>query len=111
MTDTWSSFAFLVAAICFIVALKGLSSPRTARLGNGIGVVGAAVAVVVVFVAERPDNLPFIIAALLVGAAVGVLAARRVVMTAMPQMVAVFNGVGGSGRRAGRVARDPGRHG
>ncbi len=96
MTDTWSSFAFLVAAICFIVALKGLSSPRTARLGNGIGVVGAAVAVVVVFVAERPDNLPFIIAALLVGAAVGVLAARRVVMTAMPQMVAVFNGVGGA---------------
>lgn len=96
MTGSWTALAYLIAAVCFIVALKGLSSPRTATNGNRIGVAGAVVAVVAVFVATRPDNLGFILGAIAVGAAVGAVAARRVVMTAMPQMVAVFNGVGGA---------------
>jgi H+-translocating NAD(P) transhydrogenase subunit beta len=87
--------AFLVAAICFILALKGLSSPRTARYGNLIGAAGALLAVVVVFTIEGLDHLPAIFAAVAAGTVVGALVARRVRMTAMPQLVAVFNGVGG----------------
>ena len=91
----------LVAAVCFILALKGLSSPRTARRGNLIGAVGALLATVIVFFyVESPDVLPLnnlglILAALTVGVLVGVPAARRVQMTQMPQLVALFNGVGG----------------
>jgi len=96
MNATWAEVGYLLAAVCFIVALKALSSPRTARIGNLIGAVGAVVAVGVVFGVERPDNLPYILTAILVGGAVGTVAARRVAMTAMPQMVAAFNGVGGA---------------
>lgn len=91
----------LVAAVCFILALKGLSSPRTARRGNLIGAVGALLATVVVFFyVESPDVLPLnnlglILAAMTVGVLIGVPAARRVQMTQMPQLVALFNGVGG----------------
>lgn len=97
MTGTaWAALAYLGAAVCFIIALRGLSSPRTARTGNLIGVAGAVVAVCVVFLAERPDNLPYILGALVVGGTTGAVAARRVAMTAMPQMVGIFNGVGGA---------------
>jgi NAD(P) transhydrogenase subunit beta len=96
VSDTWITLAYLLAAVCFIVALKGLSSPRYARLGNAVGAGGALIAVLAVFVAEGTSNLVPIIAAIAVGGAIGFVAARRVVMTAMPQMVAVFNGVGGA---------------
>jgi len=86
---------YLAAAVCFILALKGLSSPRTARRGNLIGAAGAATAVVVTFLAEDFHHLPWIVAAMVVGAAIAVPAARRVQMTQMPQLVALFNGVGG----------------
>ncbi len=95
-TGNWVLLVYLLAAVCFIVALKGLSSPKTATLGNRVGAVGGAVAILAVFLATRPDNLLLILLALAVGSAIGVVAARRVVMTAMPQMVAVFNGVGGA---------------
>jgi NAD(P) transhydrogenase subunit beta len=94
--SSWTGLAYLLVAVCFIVALKGLSSPRTARAGNAIGAAGAILAVVVILLLERPDRLLPILAAMVVGGAVGAVAARRVVMTAMPQMVAVFNGVGGA---------------
>ncbi|MPZ85354.1 MAG: NAD(P)(+) transhydrogenase (Re/Si-specific) subunit beta [Actinophytocola sp.] len=96
MNENWTALLYLVAAICFIVALKGLSSPKTARLGNLVGAAGALVAVLVVFAAERPDRLVSILVAIAVGGVIGTLAARRVAMTAMPQMVALFNGVGGA---------------
>jgi NAD(P) transhydrogenase subunit beta len=94
-TAGWVDLAYLGVAVCFIVALKGLSSPRTARRGNLIGAAGAVLAIVVVFASEDLRNLPAIVAAIAVGAVVGVPAARRVPMTAMPQLVALFNGVGG----------------
>lgn len=93
--NVWIDLGFLVAAVCFILALKGLSSPRHARLGNLLGAFGAVLAVVLIFVSERSGNTPFIVIAILVGAVVGIGAARRVAMTAMPQLVALFNGVGG----------------
>jgi NAD(P) transhydrogenase subunit beta len=88
---------YLVAAVCFILALKGLSSPKTARRGNLIGAAGAAVALLTVFFAESSDfaHVPWIIAAIGVGTAIAVPAARLVKMTQMPQLVALFNGVGG----------------
>ncbi|MBA2532523.1 MAG: NAD(P)(+) transhydrogenase (Re/Si-specific) subunit beta [Nocardioidaceae bacterium] len=95
MIPTWVALAYLAAAICFILALKGLSSPRTARRGNLIGVVGAAVALVVVFFEGDLDHLVPILVAIGVGTVAGVVAARQVQMTQMPQLVALFNGVGG----------------
>jgi NAD(P) transhydrogenase subunit beta len=95
MSDTLAGLGYLVAAICFVVALKGLSAPGSARRGNLIGAAGALLAVVVVLASEELGNLPGILAAMGVGTALGVPAARRVAMTAMPQLVAIFNGVGG----------------
>ncbi|HEU4911249.1 MAG TPA: NAD(P)(+) transhydrogenase (Re/Si-specific) subunit beta [Actinomycetes bacterium] len=93
---TAEALGYLVAAVCFILALKGLSSPATARQGNWLGAAGAVLACVVVFLAEDLDNVVPILAAIGVGSAVGVPAARRVAMTQMPQLVALFNGVGGA---------------
>jgi NAD(P) transhydrogenase subunit beta len=87
--------AYLAAAVCFVLSLKGLSSPKTARAGTLVGAVGALVAVIVTFIVYELDNLPWILVAIAVGVAVGVPAARKVAMTAMPQLVALFNGVGG----------------
>jgi len=96
VSTDWADLLYLVAAVCFILALKGLSSPRYARQANGIGVAGAVIAVLVVIAYERPDNLPLIVAAMVVGGAIGLVVARRVAMTGMPQLVALFNGVGGA---------------
>ena len=95
MIDTWAHLAYLVAAVCFIVALKALSSPRSARLGNLIGAAGAVLAVVVTFAAYKPDHLVPILIAVAIGTVIGAAGSRRVQMTQMPQLVALFNGVGG----------------
>ncbi|MCU1547302.1 MAG: transhydrogenase subunit beta [Arthrobacter sp.] len=91
----WTALLYLLAAVCFILALKGLSSPRTARRGNAIGAAGALVAVVTVFLSAKLENIPLILAAIGIGCGVAVPVARRVPMTQMPQLVALFNGVGG----------------
>jgi H+-translocating NAD(P) transhydrogenase subunit beta len=96
MSTEWAQIANLVAAVCFILALKGLSSPRSARRGVLIGAAGAALAVVVVFASgDDLGNLAAIVVAILIGSVIGWIAARRVKMTAMPQLVALFNGAGG----------------
>ena len=100
MNNNLYSLIGLIAAVCFILALKGLSSPKGARRGNTIGAIGATIATVVVFFYNDPaegglKNLPLILIAIVVGVIVGVPAARKVQMTAMPQLVALFNGVGG----------------
>jgi H+-translocating NAD(P) transhydrogenase subunit beta len=92
---TWAQIGYLVSAVCFIVALKGLSSPRSARAGNLLGAAGAVLAVVITFIAYKPDHLVPILIALLIGSVGGVIGSRRVQMTHMPQLVALFNGVGG----------------
>ncbi|MQA94503.1 MAG: NAD(P)(+) transhydrogenase (Re/Si-specific) subunit beta [Streptosporangiales bacterium] len=88
-------YLYLLAAVCFIIALKGLSSPRTARVGNLVGVAGALVAVTGAFIGTGGRNLVPVLAALVVGAGIGTYIARSVAMTAMPQMVGLLNGVGG----------------
>lgn len=96
-----SSFLYdligLIAGVCFILSLKGLSHPRTARRGNLLGATGAAIATLLVFFRSENEgrNLGWILGAIALGVLIGVPAARRVQMTAMPQLVALFNGVGG----------------
>jgi NAD(P) transhydrogenase subunit beta len=92
----WVQLAYLVAAVLFIIALKSMSSPRTARAGVLIGAAGALLATVVLFLSGiELLNLGLILGFLAVGSIIGWVAARRVKMTAMPQLVALFNGVGG----------------
>lgn len=86
---------YILAAVLFILALKGLSNPRSARRANLLGAAGAAIAVLAYCLSVTLHNLVWIIAAVVVGAVIAVFAARRVQMTQMPQLVAAFNGVGG----------------
>jgi NAD(P) transhydrogenase subunit beta len=101
VTPTWVRLAELLAAVLFILALKGLSSPKSARRGNLLGAAGAAIATAVVFFYGQEyyggpvKHLPQILIAIAIGSIIGWVAARRVQMTQMPQMVALFNGVGG----------------
>jgi NAD(P) transhydrogenase subunit beta len=92
---TWVQLTYLACAVGFILALKGLSGPRTARTGNLIGAVAAVVACALPFTYADLDHVIPILVAIAVGAVVGVIGAQRVQMTQMPQMVALFNGVGG----------------
>ncbi|MSV39812.1 MAG: NAD(P)(+) transhydrogenase (Re/Si-specific) subunit beta, partial [Actinobacteria bacterium] len=106
MSRTLYDLIGLAAGVAFILALKGLSHPKTARRGNLIGAFGATLATIVVFffvVAPKTGvahalplhHLGWILGAMAVGLAIGVPAARKVEMTQMPQLVALFNGVGG----------------
>lgn len=95
LSPEWTALIYLVAAVCFILALKGLSSPKSARRGNLLGAFGALIAVVALFLSMRLENLLLILAAILVGTVIAVPIARKVQMTQMPQLVAGFNGVGG----------------
>ena len=88
--------AYLIAAVCFIVGLKLLSSPATARRGNQIAALGMAIAVVATLFMPGLHNIWLILVGLAIGAVVAVYPARSVKMTAMPQMVAIFNGMGGA---------------
>ena len=93
---TWVQLSYLVAAVLFVLALKSMSSPRTARTGVLLGAVGALLATVVLFFSGiELMNLALILIFVAVGSVIGLVAARRVKMTAMPQLVALFNGVGG----------------
>jgi NAD(P) transhydrogenase subunit beta len=99
-TPTWVQLVYLACAVCFILALKGLSGPRTARTGNLVGAGAAVVACAVPFFyrpngVEHLHHVPLILGAIVIGTVGGVVGARRVQMTQMPQMVALFNGVGG----------------
>ena len=94
-TPVWVQLVYLAAAVLFILALKGLSSPKHARRGNMLGAIGATVAVISVFFYAHLSNIIPILIAIAVGSVAGAVGARRVQMTQMPQLVALFNGVGG----------------
>ncbi len=91
----WILVAYLVAAVLFILGMKKLSSPRTAPRGNQLSALGMAVAVVATLLHSAVIGYGTIAIGIGVGALIGAIAAVRVQMTAMPQMVAVFNGFGG----------------
>ena len=115
MSQTWINVAYLVAAILLIVGVKRLAHPRTARSGNWIAAVGMAIAVGFTFLVREIDHYGLMLAGIALGAVVGVVSARAVQMTAIPQMVALFNGVGGgaaaliAAAEFHRQAPEPGR--
>jgi NAD(P) transhydrogenase subunit beta len=90
-----SALAYLVAAVCFILALKGLSSPTTARTGNVYGIVGMAIAVAATLLQPDLGAYAWIVVAMVIGGAIGTAIAFRIQMTAMPQLVAAFHSLVG----------------
>ncbi len=95
MNHDWAALGYLAAAILFILGLKRLSRPRTAVRGNQYGAAGMLVAVLVTLTDNSIIGFGWIIGGVILGAAVGVVLAVRVQMTAMPELVALFNGFGG----------------
>jgi NAD(P) transhydrogenase subunit beta len=117
MSETLTDALYLVAIASFIVSLRFLSSPRRARHGTWVGAAGMTLAIAVTLAHEGLANYGLIAIAMALGAVVGVVGARTVKMTAMPQMVALFNGVGGGAAALialaefDKLAVEPGRIG
>ncbi|MHB1241889.1 MAG: NAD(P)(+) transhydrogenase (Re/Si-specific) subunit beta [Gaiellaceae bacterium] len=95
MSRTTTDLLYLVTIVTFILALRFLSSPKRARHGNLLGAAGMALAIAVTLAQDGIDGYGLIAIGMAIGAVTGVVGARSVKMTAMPQMVALFNGVGG----------------
>ncbi len=95
MTDSLSALLYLVASVCFIMALRGLSSPDTARGGNIYGIAGMAIAILTTLVTPQIVSYWLIIIGLLIGGAIGTYIARQIQMTALPQLVAAFHSLVG----------------
>ncbi len=90
----WINLLYLIASMLFIVGMKGLTHPRTAVRGNMLGATGMLLAVIATFLAKGLA-FPYILGAIVVGSSIGAFVAIRIPMTAMPEMVALFNGFGG----------------
>lgn len=92
---TITKLVYLLAAVLFIFGLKNLGSPKTARRGNILAMLGMLIAVVITLFDQQILDFTYIIVGLVIGGALGAFAAKKVQMTQMPQMVALFNGFGG----------------
>ena len=90
-----TALAYLVSAVLFILALRGLSSPVTAREGNLYGMIGMAIAVATTFAVADKPNLGFVIGGVIIGGAIGAMLAKRVQMTQMPELVAAMHSLVG----------------
>ena len=93
-TPVWAEFAYLIAGVLFILALRGLSSPESSQKGNRYGMIGMAIAVATTLVIHT-EGLPFIIGAIVIGGAIGWYIAQNIKMTAMPELVAGFHSLVG----------------
>jgi NAD(P) transhydrogenase subunit beta len=95
VSQNLAAFFYLIASVCFILALRGLSSPRTARVGNFYGIAGMVIAVVTTLLTPHVVSYWLIIAGIVVGGAVGTYIALNIQMTALPQLVAAFHSLVG----------------
>ena len=95
MTEFLINVGYLIAAILFIFGLKGLTHPRTAVRGNLLGACGMLLAIVITLTDQRIVSFEIILAGVILGAAIGAVLALKIEMTAMPELVALFNGFGG----------------
>ncbi|WP_374942592.1 NAD(P)(+) transhydrogenase (Re/Si-specific) subunit beta [Sphingomonas sp.] len=93
--NPWVALAYLVAGVCFILALRGLSSPVSSQRGNRFGMAGMTVAVVTTLITHEIASLPEIVGAIAIGGGMGFLIAKRIAMTDMPQLVAGFHSLVG----------------
>lgn len=95
MTETYTGFAYLAAAVCFIMALRGLSSPDTARRGTALGVIGMFIAVATTLADPEVLSFELIIIGIVIGGFIGTFLALKIDMTALPQLVAGFHSLVG----------------
>jgi H+-translocating NAD(P) transhydrogenase subunit beta len=95
MTASLSAFLYLVASVCFILALRGLSSPVTSRSGNLFGIAGMVLAIGTTLASPSVVSFPLIVAGIIIGGAIGTFIALRIQMTALPQLVAAFHSLVG----------------
>ena len=95
MSEPVVALAYLVAGVCFILALRGLSSPVTSQRGNRYGMIGMAIAVVTTLLTHGSASIVEIVVAIAIGGGIGLVAARRIKMTDMPQLVAAFHSLVG----------------
>ena len=95
MQENYSAFAYLVSSVCFIMALRGLSSPVTARIGNIYAVIGMLIAIGTTLSAPQVLSFSTILVGMLIGGAIGTVVALRIKMTALPQLVAAFHSLVG----------------
>ncbi len=95
MTANVAAFAYLIASICFILALRGLSSPESARLGNLFAIAGMIIAVATTLLMPGVLDFPMILAGAVVGGTIGTVIALRIQMTALPQLIAAFHSLVG----------------
>ena len=95
MSANLAAIAYLIASICFIMALRGLSSPDSARMGNIVGVIGMVIAVATTLAAPGVVSYGLIIVGVLIGGSIGTVIALRIQMTALPQLVAAFHSLVG----------------
>src|SRR5438094_6091701 len=95
MSESLSALLYLVASICFIMALRGLSSPDTARGGNIFGIVGMVIAILTTLASPGIVSYWLIAVGLVIGGGVGAYIARQIQMTALPQLVAAFHSLVG----------------
>ncbi len=95
MSDSLSALFYLIASICFIMALRGLSSPETARGGNLYGIAGMAIAILTTLAMPQVVSFWLIVVGLLIGGTIGTYIARQIQMTALPQLVAAFHSLVG----------------
>ncbi|WP_375291838.1 NAD(P)(+) transhydrogenase (Re/Si-specific) subunit beta [Qipengyuania sp.] len=93
--NPWVALAYLLSGVFFILALRGLSSPATSRTGNRYGMIGMAIAMVTTLLTHDIANLVEILIAIAIGAIIGLVIARRIAMTAMPELVAAFHSLVG----------------
>ena len=95
MTENLSSLLYLASSVCFVLAIRGLNSPETARVGNFIGIVGMLIAILTTLALPSILSYELILIAILLGGSIGTLLALKTKMTSLPQLVALFNSVVG----------------
>ena len=97
MSPSLTAIAYLVAGVLFILALRGLSSPVTARVGNRYGMIGMAIAIVATLLRTGMSGSGYalIFAGIIIGGGIGITVSRRIQMTALPQLVAAFHSLVG----------------
>lgn len=97
MSENFAAFLYLVSGVLFILALRGLSHPTTSRQGNLYGMVGMGIAILTTLLLAGPSfgGLVLIVLGIAIGGGVGAVTAKRIPMTAMPQLVAAFHSLVG----------------
>lgn len=95
MTQSIISLSYIIASVLFILSIRGLASPETARRGNVLGIVAMLIAIATAIYSPITDEYIYVIIATIIGGGIGVYGATKVKLTALPQMIALLNGCGG----------------